>query len=65
MAIGDGSQWSDFYGHFGNDPAFSGGFAAAVSNVTEIRLSFGRGCFFESGVGAPDATFTLTSFTVG
>jgi hypothetical protein len=65
VAIGDGSQWSDFYGHFGNDPAFSGGFAAAVSNVTEIGLSFGGGCFFESGVGAPDATFTLTSFTVG
>jgi hypothetical protein len=61
-----GSNWSDFYGHFGSDPAYSAGFAAAVSNVTTIGLSFGGGCFFENGVGTTDGsgTFTLDSFSV-
>ena len=57
------TQWSDFYGTFGS--AALDGFAAAASNVTGIGLSFGGGCFFENGVGAPDASLTLTSFTVG
>ena len=60
-----GTNWSDFYGHFGSDPAYSAGFNAAVSNVTEIGLSFGGGCFFENGVGTTDGsgTFTLNSYT--
>jgi hypothetical protein len=62
----DGSEWSDFFGHFGNDPKFSAGFAAAASNATSIGLSFGGGCFFENGVGTTDGsgTLTLTSFSV-
>jgi hypothetical protein len=62
----DGSNWSDFYGHFGNDPAYSAGFASAVSNITTIGLSFGGGCFFENGVGTTDGsgTFTLNHFTI-
>lgn len=61
-----GAQWSDFFGHFGNDPSFAAGFDAAASNVTSIGLSFGGGCFFENGVGTADGsgTFTLTSFSV-
>ncbi len=63
-----GGNWSDFFGHFGNDisdPAYSAGFTAAVSNVTKIGLSFGGGCFFENGVGTTDGsgTFTLNSYT--
>jgi hypothetical protein len=63
-----GGNWSDYFGHFGNDmsnPAYSAGFNAAVSNVTEIGLSFGGGCFFENGVGTNDGsgTFTLNSYT--
>jgi len=63
----NGAEWSDFYGHFGNDPAYSAGFNAAASNVTTIGLSFGGGCFFENGVGTADGsgTLTLTSFSVG
>ncbi len=63
--LGDPSAWSDFFGHFGNDPGFPG-FADAVSNVTTIGLSFGGGCFFENGVGTTDGsgTFTLDSFSV-
>lgn len=40
--------------------------AQAASNVTEIGISFGGGCFFENGVGTTDGSgmFTLTSFTV-
>ena len=62
----DGAEWSDFFGHFGNDPNYSTGFDAAAANVTSIGLSFGGGCFFENGVGTADGSgmFTLTSFTV-
>jgi hypothetical protein len=61
-----GAAWSDFYGHFGNDSAYSAGFNAAVTDVTTIGLSFGGGCFFENGVGTTDGsgTFTLSSFGV-
>jgi hypothetical protein len=61
-----GSNWSDFYGHFGSDALYSAGFSAAVSDVTTIGLSFGGGCFFENGVGTTDGsgTFTLNGFTV-
>ena len=60
-----GANWSDFYGYFGNDPAYSAGFNAAVTNVTDIGLSFGGGCFFENGVGTSDGSgaFTLNSYT--
>ena len=60
-----GADWSDFYGHLGNDPLYSAGFAAAASHVTTIGLSFGGGCFFENGVGTTDGsgTLTLNSFT--
>jgi hypothetical protein len=62
----NGALWSDYYGHFGSDPAYAAGFAAAVSNVTAIGLSFGGGCFFENGVGTTNGsgTFTLNSYTV-
>ena len=59
----DPSAWSDWNGQFGTtDPA---AFAAAVSNVTMIGLSFGGGCFFENGVGTSDGsgTFTLNTYT--
>ena len=61
-----GSQWTDFYGHSGADPTYSGGFDAAAANVKSIGLSFGGGCFFENGVGTTDGsgTLTLNSFTV-
>ena len=56
-------HWTDFYGHSGTDPAFSAGYQDAVKNVTSIGLSFGGGCFFENGVGAPNGgSFTLWSF---
>jgi hypothetical protein len=62
----NGAEWSDFFGHFGSDQAYSAGFDAAALNVTSIGLSFGGGCFFENGVGTADGsgTFTLTSFSV-
>jgi hypothetical protein len=62
----NGADWSDYYGHPGIGP-YAAGFAAALSNVTDIGLSFGGGCFFENGVGTTDGsgTFTINSFTVG
>lgn len=61
-----GGSWSDFFGHFGDDPAYADGFANAASNATMIGLSFGGGCFFENGVGTTDGsgTFTLDDFSV-
>ena len=53
------ADWTDYYGQ-----SPSAGFAAAAANVTGIGLSFGGGCFFENGVGAPNATFTLNTFAV-
>ena len=58
------AEWSDFYGHFGNASGFVAAFEAAAANVTGIGLSFGGGNGFENGVGAPDASLTLTSFSV-
>jgi len=61
-----GGNWSDFFGHFGDNPTYAAGFNAAVSNVTKIGLSFGGGCFFENGVGTTDGsgTFTLNTYEV-
>lgn len=60
------ATWSDYNGHAGDVTAYTAGFYAALSNVTDIGLSFGGGCFFENGVGTTDGsgTFTLNSFTV-
>jgi hypothetical protein len=65
VSLSDGSQWSDFYGHAGNDPSYSAEFTAATQNVTKVGLSFGGGFFFENGVGTTDGsgTFTLDSFS--
>jgi hypothetical protein len=63
-SLADPSKWSDFYGHFGNDPQYNAGYQDAVKNVTSIGLSFGGGCFFENGVGAPNGgSFTLWNFS--
>jgi hypothetical protein len=61
----NGADWSDYYGHFGIGP-YAAGFQAALSNVTDIGLSFGGGCFFENGLGTTDGsgTFTLNNFSV-
>jgi hypothetical protein len=60
------SSWSDYFGHFDSDPTYTSGFYAALSNVTDIGVSFGGGCFFENGVGTTNGsgTFTLNNFTV-
>lgn len=62
-SLANPGRWSDFFGHFGNDPQYSAGYQQAVQNVTSIGLSFGGGCFFENGVGAPNGgSFTLWMF---
>jgi hypothetical protein len=44
---------------------YAAGFEAALSNVTDIGLSFGGGFFFENGVGTTDGSgTTLNSFNV-
>jgi hypothetical protein len=66
FGAGNGAVWSDYYGHFGNDPAYAAGFQAALGNVTDIGVSFGGGCFFENGVGTTDGSgaFTINTYAV-
>lgn len=68
-----GNSWSDWDGQSGTTqtdpsgyPSPEAGYQAAVSNITNIGLSFGGGWGFENGVGTTDGsgTFTLNSFTI-
>ena len=61
---GSGALWSDYNGKLGTER--QAGFEEAISNITDIGVSFGGGCFFENGVGTTDGsgTFTLNSFNV-
>lgn len=60
----DTANWSNWGGQLASAvPTY---FAAAVSDVSMIGLSFGGGCFFANGVGmsAGSASFVLTDYTV-
>jgi hypothetical protein len=59
--------WGDIGGVLSNaDATTIAAFNAAASNIKDIGLSFGGGCFFANGVGTTDGTgtFVLTSLTV-
>lgn len=60
VPLGDGRSWTDYYGQ-----QDSAAFAQAITNVGQIGLSFGGGCFFANGIGlsAGSASFLLTDFT--
>ncbi len=64
----DPSQWSDEEGNSGSNPQYTAAFFDAVSNVQQIGLAFGGGCFYDVGVGMAKgggtAYFHLESFTV-
>ncbi len=60
-------QWSDVYGHFGNENADTlAGWNAAINNVSSLGMTFGGGCFFGHGVYVVNGTarFTINSYTV-
>jgi hypothetical protein len=61
-------NWSDYYGHRGDDAGYEAGFARAAADVQLIGVSFGGGCFFENGVGVQPGpgggSFRLMDFTV-
>jgi hypothetical protein len=62
----DPANWSDRAGGFGNaDAAHLAAFTASASNVTEIGLSFGSGCWFAFGDGSnpAGALFNLMKFS--
>jgi hypothetical protein len=46
------SEWSDWNGQSGANPAVLPAFQKAIRNVQTIGLSFGGNCFFETGVVA-------------
>jgi hypothetical protein len=47
----DPSKWGDSQGHSGETEPYRTGFLSAASRVAQIGLSFGGGCFFDTGVG--------------
>jgi hypothetical protein len=48
----DPSQWSNYYGHIGNEnAAVTAEFYDALSGVTRLGLSFGSGYFYSDGFG--------------
>jgi hypothetical protein len=60
-------QWSDVYGHVGNyDPAAEAGFAHATTNLSNVGVTFGGGCFFGHGVFVTGgrASFYLTDYSL-
>jgi hypothetical protein len=67
VPISSPSMWSDYNGHFGDDPAYTAAFLQAVKDVQFVGLSFGGGSFFENGVGIAPGTgsgnFRLMDFT--
>jgi len=63
----DPSQWSGLYGERADQDATTlSWWNAALSNIANIGMTFGGGCFFGHGVytAGADATFTMLSFTI-
>lgn len=50
------SEWSDWNGQSGANPAVTEAFIEATQKVQSIGLSFGGECFFETGVTPTNAT---------
>jgi hypothetical protein len=48
----DPSEWSDWNGQHGDNPAVTEAFVEATQKVQAIGFSFGGECFFETGVTA-------------
>ena len=61
-SMSDPSEWSDWNGQPGSNPAVTEAFLEATHKVLEIGLSFGGQCFFETGV-TPTGTFTSEQFS--
>ena len=51
-AMSDPTEWSDWNGQKGSNPAVLEAFQEAIRHVQTIGLSFGGECFFETGVTA-------------
>ena len=69
----DPQLWSDANGEYAGDPHFTDAFFYAASMVAQIGLSFGGGCFYDTGVGIsnydfpwpwPTATLCILDFRI-
>jgi hypothetical protein len=61
--MGNPSEWSDWDGQSGANPAVTEAFVEATQNVQSIGLSFGGACFFETGVTPFPDTFMNEMFS--
>jgi hypothetical protein len=61
-SMSDPTEWSDWNGQRGDNPAVTEAFMEATHKVRSIGLSFGGECFFETGV-TPTSTFTNEKFS--
>jgi len=57
-SMADPTEWSDWNGQRGDNPAVAEAFLEATQHVQAIGLSFGGECFFETGVTPTSNTFT-------
>jgi hypothetical protein len=57
-------RWSDANGNYGNNPAYTAGFNAAVSRLQQVGVSFGGGCFFDTGIGISGGSGSFTLNTI-
>ena len=61
-SMSDPTQWSDWNGQNGSNPAVTEAFLEATHKVQSVGLSFGGECFFETGV-TPTGAFTSEVFS--
>jgi hypothetical protein len=62
----DPSQWSNYNGHFGNDPLAAGEFQSALSNVSRMGIAFSTDVTFGDGFGfntGGDGSLNFVSFS--
>ena len=62
VSMSDPTQWSDWNGQSGLNPAVTEAFIEATHKVLEVGLPFGGECFFETGV-TPTSSFTNEQFS--
>lgn len=58
-------QWSDANGNHGSTAGYTAGFNATVSNVQQVGVSFGGGCYFDTGIGVSGGSGSFTLNSIG
>lgn len=57
-------NWSDANGHYSSDSGYTAGFNATVANLQQVGVSFGGGCYYDTGIGVTSGTGSFTLNTI-